>query len=67
MADDLDFAAELQDREREAAIARRVRYVGESATDCVECGEAIPMRRREAIRGTQYCVECAERAERRIA
>lgn len=35
-----------------------------SAEECVECGDAIPQKRREAIPGVQLCVYCKERSER---
>ena len=31
---------------------------GESETHCVECGEPIPERRREAVPGVRTCVAC---------
>ena len=31
---------------------------GESLTDCVECGTAIPEARRKAIPGVRLCVPC---------
>ena len=31
----------------------------ESATECDECGDAIPERRREAVPGVRLCIECA--------
>lgn len=33
---------------------------GVSAHECVECGDSIPQGRREAVKGVQLCVECAE-------
>ena len=32
--------------------------VGESATDCAECGEPIPEARRAALPGVKLCVDC---------
>ena len=64
MADICDIADERVTAEIEWLVARRVRYVGESASECA-CGEAIPERRRLALPGVQTCVECATRAERR--
>lgn len=29
-----------------------------SRTHCLDCAESIPERRREALRGVQYCIEC---------
>jgi phage/conjugal plasmid C-4 type zinc finger TraR family protein len=40
----------------EGARARLPR--GESARECVECGEDIPERRRQALPGVQTCVGC---------
>ncbi|WP_031556227.1 DksA/TraR family C4-type zinc finger protein [Parvularcula oceani] len=40
----------------EAARARMAR--GESATECDECGEPIPQRRREALPGVRTCIAC---------
>lgn len=31
---------------------------GESASECEECGKAIPEARREALPGVRYCVQC---------
>ena len=32
--------------------------VGESARECVECGEDIPENRRKALPGVKLCVDC---------
>lgn len=37
---------------------------GESLTHCGECGEEIPLRRREAIRGVRLCVACQSEADK---
>ena len=31
---------------------------GESADDCVECGEPIPEARRRALPGVKLCIDC---------
>jgi len=31
---------------------------GESSLYCVECGEDIPQKRREALPGVKYCLAC---------
>lgn len=36
-----------------------------SADECVECGEEIPKDRREAQKGCDMCIVCAEKLERR--
>ena len=33
---------------------------GESAEQCIECGEAIPLPRRQAVPGVQRCIGCQE-------
>ncbi|MBW0280710.1 conjugal transfer protein TraR [Shewanella xiamenensis] len=35
-----------------------------SATDCAECGDEIPKRRRELIKGVQLCTECQSLSEK---
>ncbi len=40
-------------------MAARARPVGESLTECAECGEAIPEQRRRALPGVKLCVDCA--------
>lgn len=58
MADEADIAQQYEEREREAALARRKRYV--SRDTCAECGEKLEPHR--IYFGT--CVECAEVIER---
>jgi len=31
-----------------------------SALHCIDCGEPIPERRRQAVPGVQKCIQCAE-------
>ena len=38
--------------------ARQSLGQGESAEFCHECGEPIPLARRKALKGVQYCVTC---------
>lgn len=40
--------------------ARRQLPAGESAEECDECGDEIPLARREALPGVRYCVACQE-------
>lgn len=46
----------------EEAIARvraaTPHFRGESAAECVECGEEIPENRRRALPGVKLCVDC---------
>ncbi len=39
-------------------LARSRLPVGESNTHCDECGEAIPEKRRAAVKGCKRCVTC---------
>lgn len=64
MADIADIADELVTAEIEASIGRRVRYQGVSATECEDCGEVIPERRRELLPGVRLCVDCQGLLER---
>ena len=59
MSDFIDETLTREDALHQQVIANRVRYTGISKTHCVECGEAIPQGRREAVQGVKLCVECA--------
>lgn len=50
--------------ELERMRARRA-PVGESLTDCAECGEEIPQARREALPGVKLCIDCASERQAR--
>jgi RNA polymerase-binding transcription factor DksA len=39
----------------------------ESETECIECGDEIPLQRQLAIRGVQRCTHCQELFERKRA
>ncbi len=43
--------------ELERMRARRA-PVGESLTECAECGEEIPEARRKALPGVKICIDC---------
>ncbi|MEO8641874.1 TraR/DksA C4-type zinc finger protein [Pseudomonas sp.] len=60
MSKAFDFASDLEESIRAAAIAQRTVYTGISAKEC-ECGEEIPEGRRLAIPGVKLCVGCADR------
>ena len=38
--------------------ARALTPTGESAEDCDDCGEPIPMKRRKALPGVRTCISC---------
>lgn len=39
---------------------------GESAADCVDCGEPIPEARRKALPGVKLCIDCQEERDARF-
>ncbi|MBV7410194.1 DksA/TraR family C4-type zinc finger protein [Maritimibacter sp. DP1N21-5] len=45
--------------ELERMRARRV-PVGESLSECAECGEEIPEARRKALPGVKICIDCQQ-------
>lgn len=50
------------DAHRKAQAAKPVKP---SAKDCADCGEPIPQRRRELIKGVRLCTQCQSLSERR--
>jgi len=60
MADEADRAQVSNETFLEARIAecRGKSQQGEGAEECEECGEPIPLKRREAVPGCLYCVAC---------
>lgn len=67
MADQFDLAQELDARYRAQAIedqARRSLKDGPSRKICLECGESIPQKRREASPGCTHCISCASLIEK---
>lgn len=63
--DEADTATDYQTRLNAAAESARIRYEGDSAHECEDCGEAIPAARREAIPGCKRCIGCEDIKERR--
>ncbi|EFO30949.1 DnaK suppressor protein [Roseibium sp. TrichSKD4] len=60
--DDVDRANALAEREREAGI-RHVTSGMETVsarTTCVDCGDPIPLRRRELVAGAVRCAPCQQ-------
>lgn len=58
-----ELAQQRELEDREAAIARRVRYEGVSLSECEGCGDEIPEARRLAVPGCRFCVTCQGRME----
>lgn len=65
MTDFADQGKQAQDETIDRALANRKVYRGESATECEECGEPIPERRRRAVPGVRLCIDCQRDAEHR--
>jgi phage/conjugal plasmid C-4 type zinc finger TraR family protein len=58
---------QIEDSVRDAIAAARARMpAGESETHCVECGEEIPARRRQALAGVRTCVSCQAELDRAV-
>lgn len=63
MPDQIDEAQRYADQHQADALAGHHRRVDEirsmhGRTHCEECGEEIPVKRREAVPGCRLCVEC---------
>lgn len=52
----------LQEQQRRAGLAGKT--VADSGVNCVECGDEIPQRRREAYPGVTLCIACKRDRER---
>lgn len=69
MADEIDHANDLAQKELDAAIAaaRGIQPADAKSADCcIECGEPIPDARRLAIIGVKTCRDCADAYENRL-
>jgi phage/conjugal plasmid C-4 type zinc finger TraR family protein len=62
-----EMAQQREEDERQAGIASRVRYTGQSREVCIDCDEPIPERRRQAIAGVECCTDCQSIREARHA
>lgn len=59
---------QIEDSVKDAVAAARARMpAGESEPWCVECGEEIPERRRQALAGVRTCVTCQAELDRAVA
>lgn len=70
MTDVFDEAIRVEELARDFALAEQKRRAGltgktlaDSASECARCEEPIPLKRRQAIPGCQYCVSCQTRKE----
>lgn len=44
--------------------AAQTRPVGDSLSECAECGEPIPVARRKAVPGVKLCIDCQSGRDR---
>lgn len=66
MADIIDSAPEVEELQRNAALAaHRINRLAVSAVRCKCCDEELPEARRIAYPGCTMCVDCQADAERR--
>jgi RNA polymerase-binding transcription factor DksA len=65
VADAVDLALEICERNEQVMLERRQDAVRKSADCCIECGLLISSERQLAVGGTEFCTECAEDFERR--
>lgn len=54
----IEMAEQAQEERLQQTLDSRVRYQGESATECDDCGADIPEARRLAVPGCRLCVDC---------
>ena len=60
MADIADIGNDYAEKVLADRLDARVRYEGESAEECTDCGEKIAQARRLAVPGCDLCIACAE-------
>jgi phage/conjugal plasmid C-4 type zinc finger TraR family protein len=70
LSDDIDRACEREEELRSDALRDQARRAGllnktvaDSATECEDCGEEIPLARRRAVPGCKTCITCQQRVE----
>ncbi len=57
--------SQIDDTVADAVTRARQQLVeGESELYCQECGDEIPLARRNAIKGVKYCIQCQEKLEK---
>ena len=60
MADEIDLANDHAEKVLADRLDARVRYEGESAEECTDCGEKIAQARRLAVKGCVRCTACED-------
>ena len=57
---------QIDDTVKDAVLRARAQLAaGESATECDDCSDPIPKRRRDALPGVRTCVSCQEQRDSR--
>lgn len=67
MSDEAEQASALESLVRNAgisAVAKNMNSRTESLTHCLECGDPIPDKRREAFPGIELCLVCKSEEEK---
>ena len=58
---------QIDDTVKDAVLRARQRTPsGQSARECDDCGEPIPAKRREALKGVRTCIGCQAERDKRI-
>lgn len=58
---------QIDDTVKDAVLrARALTPHGNSATECDDCGEPIPKKRREALAGVRTCVACQSERDKAV-
>jgi len=60
MADEIDMANDHAEKVLADRLNARVRYFGNSAEECITCGEKIAQARRLAVLGCVRCTACED-------
>ncbi|UXI00433.1 TraR/DksA C4-type zinc finger protein [Photobacterium sp. TY1-4] len=71
MSDVIDQGCRIEAQFRKVALANQLAASAAakangaySETDCAECGDEIPQKRREQVPGCRYCTPCQQLAEK---
>ncbi len=64
MSDIIDRANDQAQEELERTLAKAARFDKSSLSDCMECDEPIPEKRRK-LGGVTHCIDCQNIIERR--
>ena len=58
---------QIEDTLKDAILrARALTPSGESASECEDCGQPIPGKRRQALPGVRTCISCQETRDRKV-